>query len=46
MKQSAASLAHVSCSPVSRKEDIINRIKTANASNTIIIVFKHVKKEK
>lgn len=44
-KQSVASLAQVSCSPVSRKEDVINRTKTANASNTIIILFKQFRKE-
>jgi len=38
-KQSVASLAHLSCSPVSRKEDIINRTNVVNASNTIIILF-------
>jgi len=46
IKQSAASLAHVSCSPVSSIGDIINRINIAIARHTIIIVFKHVKKEK
>ena len=39
-----AIFAHVSCSPVSSIGDIINRISTAIARDTIIISFKHIKK--
>ena len=46
IKQSAASLAQVSCSPVSSIGDIISSINIVIARHTIIIVFKHVKKEK
>jgi hypothetical protein len=42
-KQSVASLAQISCSPVSSIGDTINRRNTANASNTIIILFKQAK---